>query len=273
MRIQLTYYSRCIWVIWLLRWPILSLFFRTLLSPSLFSLFTRYRRSVPAGWSTLCPSEQHRRTGGQWGRIISLSLYSSSFMWSLLPLTLSFSLFRLYPKPFAEEMQDPCAASGGARGKHFGHSRRRPQHEGWWCGHPVISAGQSHTGAFPGCCRTCDDQTGAVSSCVRWSLLSGVQVSARTECLISFIYTCHVKCLISGWKADVKASGFTSGRWTTRTWWGTLLWCVGQLCPPTLILWKIGALKLPWSGLWCSISLHVVVPFNVSPNHLYKHLI
>lgn len=55
----------------------LSLFF-PLSATSCFLLLTQYRGSLPAGWSTMCPSEQHRRTRGQWGRIImnSLSVYT-----------------------------------------------------------------------------------------------------------------------------------------------------------------------------------------------------
>lgn len=37
--------------------------------------FTLHRGSVPAGWSPMCPSEQHRRTGGHRGRIIMKNLY------------------------------------------------------------------------------------------------------------------------------------------------------------------------------------------------------
>lgn len=75
-------------------------------------------------------------------------------------------------------MQDSCAAVGGARGKHLGHSGRRPQHKDQRRGHPGLSVGEGDTSPFSGGQRTRDDQAGAVSRRVRRSFLLGIQVSA-----------------------------------------------------------------------------------------------
>lgn len=75
-------------------------------------------------------------------------------------------------------MQNARAAAGGARRPHLGHGRWGPKHKEWGRGHPGLRAGEGGTGPLSGGQRTRGDQTGAVSSCVRRSLLPGVQVSA-----------------------------------------------------------------------------------------------
>lgn len=75
-------------------------------------------------------------------------------------------------------MQNARAAAGGAWRPHLGYGRWGPEHKERWCGHPDLRAGKGDTGALQGCQWTRDDQTGAVSSRVRRSLLPGVQVSA-----------------------------------------------------------------------------------------------
>lgn len=82
------------------------------------------------------------------------------------------------PTLFAEQMQDARAAAGGARGEHLGHRGRGPQHKDRRCGHPGLRAGEGDAGSFSGRQRSCHDQAGAMSGCVRRSFLPGVQVSA-----------------------------------------------------------------------------------------------